>query len=291
MLPRSSRREEGRLLQSWEAQTCGRSPSSHLLCCLCSRLCYWELCEPHPAPPSSRAVPAESQLLSGLTLGANTGSAQETWAKHGPMREKCMHENFSDGLSFSSWISSACLFSKLKINSYTLPVRFIIPQVKIPFLSQSKDAGREREFLHAFLLWVSWDLKRTVKLSVVWCGVPTVLRTAAPAAAQQHGGMVSTHQGVSWGLPQDRARGQVLPRLPLPWGTGQRKMWAVFLCKPRHGSCGEQDSLCWPVGARQGKQRVALAAPHCWESSLGELPSPGVHLEGGCKSNLSARVH
>lgn len=170
MLPRSSRREEGRLLQSWEAQTCGRSPSSHLLCCLCSRLCYWELCEPHPAPPSSRAVPAESQLLPGLTLGANTGSAQETWAKHGPMREKCMHENFSDGLSFSSWISSACLFSKLKINSYTLPVRFIIPQVKIPFLSQSKDAGREREFLHAFLLWVSWDLKRTVKLcSMMWC--------------------------------------------------------------------------------------------------------------------------
>ena len=42
---------------------------------------------------------------------------------------------------------------------------------------------------------------------------------------------------------------------------------------------------------RQGEQRAAFAAPQCSEGSLGELPSPGVRLEGGCKSNLSARVH
>lgn len=52
--------------------------------------------------PVSRAVPSESQLLPGLALGTNTGSAKGTRAKHGAMMEKCIHENFSDGLSFSS---------------------------------------------------------------------------------------------------------------------------------------------------------------------------------------------
>lgn len=52
--------------------------------------------------PVSRAVPSESQLLPGLELGTSAGSAQGTWAKHGAMMEKCIHENFSDGLSFSS---------------------------------------------------------------------------------------------------------------------------------------------------------------------------------------------
>lgn len=69
----------------------------------------------------------------------------------------------------------------------------------------------------------------------------------------------------------------------------------VLLSEAGHGGGGEQDSLCWmawrPVGIRQGEQRAAFAAPQCSEGSLGELPSPGVRLEGGCKSNLSARVH
>lgn len=69
----------------------------------------------------------------------------------------------------------------------------------------------------------------------------------------------------------------------------------VLLCEAKHDEGGEGDSLCWLawrlVRTRHGEQRAAFAAPHCSEGSLGELPSPGVCLEGGCKSNLSARVH
>lgn len=76
---------------------------------------------------------------------------------------------------------------------------------------------------------------------------------------------------------------------------GRGKPEHSFSGEAEQGRGGEQNRLCWlvwrPVGVRQGEQRAASAAPHCSEDSMGELPSPGVHLEGGCKSNLSARVH
>lgn len=104
MLSRSNPtpREEGRLLQSWAAQTlaevlpltfCGaRAPS-----CVRERRVSTTM-----LLPVSRTVPSEPQLLPGLVLGTHTGSAQGTWARRGAMMEKCIHENFSDALSFHS---------------------------------------------------------------------------------------------------------------------------------------------------------------------------------------------
>ena len=74
--------------------------------------------------------------------------------------EKSIHKNFRDGLSFSSQVSRACLFCKWKISSHTFPVvRFIIPQVKIPFPSQSKDDGREEGRIISMLLFL-WGAER-----------------------------------------------------------------------------------------------------------------------------------
>lgn len=41
----------------------------------------------------------------------------------------------------------------------------------------------------------------------------------------------------------------------------------------------------------QGERSAARAASHHSEGCPGELPFPGVRFEGGCKSNLGARVH
>lgn len=58
--------------------------------------------------------------------------------------EKTIRENFPDGLSSLPEYLEPASFTSGR-SSHTFPVvRFIIPQVKIPFPSQSKEDGRER---------------------------------------------------------------------------------------------------------------------------------------------------